>query len=88
MAVHVRVKVQSGDGSEDLGEGTLVGFVPVYIFRHGAGSLLSFSMAEEKPPHALEGELEKIEGNPKIVLDSGRTVYGCQVWWEPIEEGG
>ena len=24
--------------------------------------------------------------NPKIILDSGRVVYGCECWWGPEEE--
>ena len=28
---------------------------------------------------------EKEATTPKILLDNGETVYGCQTWWEPIE---
>ena len=27
--------------------------------------------------------LADIIGNPKIKLEDGRVVYGCQVWWQP-----
>lgn len=31
--------------------------------------------------------LQKSEGpNPKIVLDSGKVVYGCECWWASEEE--
>jgi hypothetical protein len=24
--------------------------------------------------------------NPRIKLDSGQTVYGCECWWGPVEQ--
>ena len=83
-----RVKVMSGNGQTDLGLGTLVGCVPVYFFRGPEGNLLSDKLCEKKPSRAqicvmkLSGAtLVEKQANPKIVLDNGDTVYGCQVWW-------
>lgn len=87
----MRVKVRSGDGTEDLGEGWYVGDVTVWFIRHPDGHLSSAPDAEKPPPVEMippGAELIKSEDNPKIKLDRGDTVYGCQVWWEPIEQGG
>lgn len=81
-----RVKVWNGDKSKYLGEGTMVGFVPVYIIRNPEGGISSNTFAEEKPEGIPDELIEKIDSNPKIVLDDGRIVYGCQTWWSPIDE--
>ena len=31
-------------------------------------------------------ELDALPSNPKIELDSGEVVYGCQVWWTRVPE--
>lgn len=84
-----RVKVRSGDGTEDLGLGWYVGDVTVFFIRQPDGSLTSAHDAE-KPPSLEDlppgAQLVKSENNPKIKLDSGDIVYGCQVWWEPTDE--
>ncbi len=92
-AVSVRVRVRSGDESEDLGEGTYVGEATVFYYqKETAGEIALYSVpgdAEQEPDPAdiPEGcELIISEGNPKIVLDTGETVYGCQCWWEPVDE--
>jgi hypothetical protein len=85
-----RVRVWNGDKSEFLGEGNYVGDVSVYFFRMPDGSLQSLKNAEIEPSEDLVPEgavVVESDGNPKIVLDSGQTVYGCQVWWEPVPEG-
>jgi hypothetical protein len=83
-----RVQVYSGDGQQDLGLGTWIGEVTVYFVRCPDGSLKSMRNAEEKPSDELVaelgGELACHENNPKIELDSGGIVYGCQVWWAPV----
>jgi hypothetical protein len=80
-----KVKVWNGDRSEYLGEGTYVGETTVYFVRTDDG-IQSASNAEERPQGVPEDQIIEAPGNPKIVLDSGRTVYGCQVWWEPAED--
>lgn len=80
-----RVRVWNGDKSECLGEGTLVGFVPVYIVRDPDGGIFSNTLAEEKPEGIPDELIVKLDSNPKIVLDSGRVVYGCQTWWSSVE---
>ena len=82
-----RVKVWSGDKSELLGEGNYVGDVSIYVVEMEDGSLLSRENAEIEPDNVPEGgKVKKIKNNPKIVLDNGETVYGCQVWWEEIKK--
>lgn len=83
-----RVEVFDGDGSEFLGYGEYVGNVSVYVIVMPDGSIKSLKNAEQKPSDEevtnLGGELLEVENNPKIVLDNGRVVYGCQVWWQPV----
>ena len=79
-----RVQVHSGDGKTFIGNGTYVGEVTVYIIR-GNDSIFSAKNAEEIPEGTDVAEM--LPSNPKIELDSGEIVYGCQVWWAPIPEG-
>ncbi len=82
-----RVDVHSGDGSVHLGEGTYVGDVSVYVIQMPDGNLQSLSNAEQEPdPSDIPpgGYVRVSHNNPKIVLDSGQIVYGCQVWWEEV----
>lgn len=79
-----KVKVWNGDQSEFLGEGTYVGEVTVYFIQTENG-ISSGSNAEQRPEGVPEDQIIEAPNNPKIVLDSGRTVYGCQVWWEPVD---
>ena len=85
----MRVDVWNGDKSEHLGLGTYVGDVEVYFMQMPDGSLRSNTNAETPPePDSIPpgAKVVKTDNNPKIVLDSGRTVYGCQVWWSPVED--
>lgn len=80
----MRVEVWSGDGVTRLGLGNYTEDVTTYAMRMPDGSLRSLCNAEIKPEAEIvpEGaEVIEIEGNPKIVLDNGNVVYGCQVWW-------
>jgi hypothetical protein len=84
-----RVRVWNGDQSEFLGEGDYVGNVAIYAIQMPDGSLRSNTNAEVEPDEVPEGGVvRRMNNNPKIVLDNGQTVYGCQVWWEPIEDDG
>lgn len=87
----MRVQVWSGDQSEYLGEGTLVGEATVYFLACDDGSLVSMPNPEEEPPAEMVrekgGEVVRAPNNPKIELDDGRVVYGCQVWWRPRAAG-
>ena len=81
------MNVKDGSGEVDLGEGTYVGNVSVFIIAMPDGGLRSLENAEERPPDDMVPEgAEVIESpdNPKIILDSGEVKYGCQVWWEYI----
>ena len=88
---YVESLVKPGDGITiklDVQEldryGTLLGYVTVYAtYREEDGALVSLTDAEEELP---DGVGFPIYDNPKIELDSGRIVYGCQVWWRPEEE--
>jgi len=82
----LRVEVFDGSGKERLGLGTMMGFVDVYIIRGEDGHLYSSDDAEKKPKGFPGKIIDKIKGNPKIQLDDGRIVYGCQTWWKEIEE--
>lgn len=96
IAEGTRVFVRPGDGRNVLHRGTYVGVATVYFVRTNASSprrsdstLVTFENPEQMPSEAdiasvPDGELVRLEGNPKIVLDDGRVVYGCQVWWEPM----
>lgn len=90
----MRVKVFAGDGKTFLDYGDLVDHVNVYFFetKSHVGPLVSFHNAEKKPGFLqtliqkwLHGrDLITVPDNPKIILDSGKVVYGCQVWWEVV----
>ena len=90
---NLRVRVISGNGKEDLGLGYMVGWVNVYFWRSPGGSLLSSSEnAEGKPSDELVKEMYDAGAdlqemhNPKIVLDNGKIIYGCQCYWRKVEE--
>ena len=81
----MRVQVWNGDKSKYLGEGEYSEDVTVYVFMEGGG-IRSMIEAEEMPPPELVpagSEVVALPDNPKIVLDDGTVVYGCQVWWQP-----
>jgi hypothetical protein len=85
----IRVRVHDGSGEKLLGEGTYVGDVQAYALAMPDGSLQSLPDAEQPPDPKLMPEGAKMLSlgkNPKIVMDDGRVVYGCQVWWQPIED--
>ena len=81
----MRVDVWNGDKSIYLGKGHYDEDVTVYFFKKDGG-ISSNTNAEEKPIGVPEEDITEVEANPKIVLDNGRTVYGCQVWWSPCED--
>lgn len=84
----MRVVVTDGFQKNLLGEGTYEGRVKVYCFIMPDGSLESLENAEEEPPPEMVPEGAEVyctEDNPKIRLDSGKVVYGCQCYWRPIE---
>ena len=86
----MRVDVYCGDNHESLGQGNYVENVTVYYLRMPNGSLVSLANAEEEPePYQIPqgAEMQKTIDNPKIILDNGDVVYGCQVWWNPAGEG-
>ena len=83
----MRVRVHDGSGEKLLGDGTYEGNVKVYFVSMPDGSLQSLKDAEQEPPPEMVPEGAEVicsEDNPKIRLDSGEVVYGCQVWWSEI----
>ena len=54
-----------------------------------AGVVESFGAGEyvgdEIPPKEIGG-FNMGAPNPKILLDSGETVWGCECWWGPEEQ--
>lgn len=85
----MKVQVFAGAGEDFLGFGNLVGTVTVYAIAKPDGSIVSFQNAEERPSEEAiaehGGKLITIEDNPKIILDDGCVVYGCQVWWREAD---
>jgi hypothetical protein len=79
-----QVKVYAGDGQTFLGLGNYVGNETVYFYQDESGNLLSCSDATQVPADVPADKIQKTEGNPKIILDNGQVVYGCQVWWEAL----
>jgi hypothetical protein len=63
--------------SEHEGTASLLGY-GVYMGDHIPDDFAVGLWAEE----AREFQL----ANPKIVLDSGQTVWGCECWWGPEEQ--
>jgi hypothetical protein len=84
----MRVRVMNGNGTKDLGFGEYVGDVPVVAVAVGSGEELHLLSLHEpfNVPDPLPdgGQIIEIPDNPKIILDSGDTVYGCQVWWKRV----
>lgn len=83
-----RVSVFSGDQTQALGMGTYVGDVDVYFIVMPDGSLKSERNPEQPPdPKFIPrgGRVTSAKANPKIKLDTGEIVYGCQVWWDPVD---
>jgi len=84
----MKVRVWNGDQSECLGIGDYDEDVAVYFIHMPDGSLRSISNAEQEPTPDMipEGaQVIKSDDNPKIVLENGEVVYGCQTWWHPLE---
>lgn len=86
----MRVDVWNGDQSEYLGKGILVGHVAVYFMVNASEfpptQIKTMHNPELEPPAHLVPDGWKVikrDDNPKIILDNGETVYGCQVWWGP-----
>jgi hypothetical protein len=87
-----RVVVFDGKGENLVGLGRYVGEARVYIAVRGTRTnpILRTGKNAEIPPILKADEVDCqiiSQMNPKIVLDDGEVVYGCQVWWEPVEEG-
>jgi len=81
-----RVEVWDGSKENYLGKGTIIGRATVYFIVTDEGILRSLPNAEIKPEGVPEEAIIKSEDNPKFVLDDGKTVYGCQVWWKPLSK--
>ena len=80
-----RVAVFSGTSQTPRGQGTLLGYVTVFGWYEG-DALKTYAAAEERPPLVPDEYVIKMPNNPKIQLDTGEIVYGCQVWWKAITE--
>jgi hypothetical protein len=82
---------------EEVGEGWYVGNVTTFAFgkvnAEGEYQLVSREDAERRPSdediarmRGKQWEFIEMPNNPRIELDSGGVVYGCQVWWHPVDE--
>lgn len=89
----MRVNVFS-DKVEYLGQGEYVEDVPVWFAQMPGGIPPVMIRAEEPPDEQAISEATNAGGKvvvrqiPKIILDSGETVYGCRVWYFKIEDKG
>lgn len=61
--------------------------------QNGVGQFLGFGtyIGDEVPPnegpHSLTSLLSEMgQKNPKIILDDGEVVWGCECWWSGEEE--
>ena len=90
-----RVHVLSADSSKELGYGTYMGQVPTKDIPDEP--LPSFLAPSPEPVTLTDDErafvgamveslTEEGATTPKIVLDSGETVYGFQCWWSVVDE--
>lgn len=90
-----RVHVMSADGSKDLGLGTYMGAVPMKdVLEDQTPSAVPVpepvEMTDEERAEVgamVEQLTEDGATTPKIVLDSGETIYGFQCWWSEIDDG-
>ena len=83
------VNVWDSARTQLLGVGVYEGDVDVYF---AVNDETQEAMSKQDPTEDIaEADLpagfrvEKTK-SPKIVLNTGLTVYGCQVWWEVIDE--
>ncbi len=88
----MKVKVLNGDGSAELGVGEYTRNVGVFVFvfpegLRTVGDATVIPTLEVIEYHLKAGaDLTYILDNPEIVMEDGSVVYGCQVWWEPLEQ--
>ncbi len=80
----IKIKVFDGTGKKVLGFGYIIGHTDVWVIEMPDGSIRSLKDAKKRPTNRSGGTLQRILNNPKIRLDKGRIVYGCQVWWELV----
>ena len=52
----------------------------VYFFGYG-----TYQGEEVPPPEVKFMGMTMRNANPKIVLDNGKVVWGCECWWGPEE---
>lgn len=84
----IRVKVSSGDGSQDWGLGNYIGDEVIYSAVTPDGSILTNSDPTSPPDLSALPPGSKMmppRPNPVIKLDDGRTVYGAQCWWQAVD---
>jgi hypothetical protein len=87
--VGTRVHVMSANGKKDLGYDTYMGRVPMSEIPDETPDVVAFDHTpiplradEEAALNALVEGLYGIDATmPKILLDSGETIYGFQCWW-------
>ena len=86
-----RVNVWDGNKESYLGQGEYCANVTVYLALLPDGTIVSNRDAETpiEPWELPRGSKSYVrENHPKIKLDSGKVVYGGQVWWGPaLDEG-
>ncbi len=83
-----RVHVLNANGTKELGYGTYMGRVPMKDVPDEPAACVAIeepvqlTEAEQAEVGAMVEQLTEDEATtPKIVLDSGETIYGFQCWW-------
>ena len=56
------------------------------IFLFGFGVYVGDEVPDSAGGFIGESIREQQRTNPKIVLDNGKVVWGCECWWGPEEE--
>ena len=78
-----RVIVNSLDDPDKQRQGIYAGDVNVYaVLDEQTGNLIQVKEGDTAPEPEPGQVVQEVGPNPKLVLDDGEVVYGCQVWWE------
>ena len=94
LKIGSRVHVTTANGSKELGYGTYMGEVPMKDVPDEPEVCVaveeeSVQLTEEQKAEvdAMVDQLSEDDATtPKIVLDSGETVYGFQCWWTEADD--
>lgn len=61
----------------------------VFLTAGGLGEDIELRTPDTSKEHiGKEGLAERVDGNVRLTLDDGTTLWGFECWWEPIEGEG